>query len=82
MIDYQVRLIKFPPGRTKEAVTENEDGSYTIFIEQALSHEEQRKKFLHALSHILGNDFSKDDVHQIERTAHGIEISDELCPVI
>ena len=82
MIDYQVRLIKFPPGSTKEAVTENEDGSYTIFIEQALSREEQQEEFLHALSHILGNDFSKDDIHQIERTAHGMDLSEELCPII
>lgn len=70
MIDYQVRLISFPPGSIKETVAENEDGSYTIFIEQALSHEEQRKEFLHAMSHILGNDFSKRDIQQIELQAH------------
>lgn len=82
MIDYQVRLIQFPPGSIKEAVTENEDGSYTIFIEQALSHEEQQKKFLHALKHITGNDFSKEDVQIIETAAHWSAISEELCPVI
>lgn len=70
LIDYQIQLIKFPPGRVKEAVTENEDGSYTIFIEQNLSREEQQKKFLHALSHILKDDFSKENIHNIERIAH------------
>lgn len=82
MIDYQVRLIQFPPGRVKEAVTENEDGSYTIFIEQALSHEEQCKKFVHALKHILGDDFSKENVQEIEAAAHWSAFSEELCPAI
>ena len=27
MIDYQIQLINFPTGKTKESVTENEDGS-------------------------------------------------------
>lgn len=62
MIDYQVQLVKFPPGKASEAVTLNDDGSYTIFINKALSWENQQKKFLHALKHILGNDFEKKKV--------------------
>lgn len=71
MIDYQVRLINFPTGMAKEAVAENEDGTYTIFIEAALSHEEQKTKFLHAMKHILQSDFDKFNADQIELYAHG-----------
>ena len=44
LIDYQVHLINFPTGKTKEAVTENEDGSYTIFIEEKLSKDLEETK--------------------------------------
>lgn len=37
MIDYQVQLINFPDSKTRETVTPNIDGSYTIFIETSLS---------------------------------------------
>lgn len=72
MIDYQVRLIKFPSGKVKEAVTENEDGSYTIFIDDALSRYEQQSAFMHALRHICGNDFDGADAQKIEYNAHVI----------
>lgn len=78
MIDYQVRLINFPNPKTKETVTENDDGSYTIFIETSLSKKSQQEAFLHAMKHILGNDFDKVDVNKIERQAHNLESSAEL----
>lgn len=81
-IDYQVQLIQFPDTRTKETVVENEDGSYTIFIESSLDSIQQREAFLHALKHIVGNDFCKFDVNTIESEAHNLEFSVELCPVI
>lgn len=70
MIDYQVKLIQFPNNNVKESVVENEDGSYTIFIEASLSREMQQEYFAHAMRHIFGNDFSKDDVNKIEFDAH------------
>ena len=70
MIDYQVRLINFPPGKVREAVTENEDGSYTIFIEENLSQSERQREFLHAMRHIAGDDFSNNDIQSIEYDAH------------
>ena len=69
MIDYQVRLINFPPGNVREAVTENEDGSYTIFIEENLSQSERQREFLHAMKHIAGDDFSNNDIQLIEYDA-------------
>lgn len=82
IIDYQVRLIKFPSGKAKEAVTENEDGSYTIFIEESMSSVEQHKAFLHAMVHIIGNDFSDKDIQEIEKSAHDVDISRELYKIV
>lgn len=79
MIDYQVILIHFPSGKTKETVTENEDGSFTIFIEESLSKIEQRNVFLHAMKHILGDDFSKNDVNKIEKCRHNSDLFLEMC---
>lgn len=70
MIDYQVRLINFPSGNSREAVTENEDGTYTIFIDASLSLEGQQERFYHAMKHITGGDFSKEDLQEIEFNAH------------
>lgn len=79
-IDYQVQLIQFPDTKTKESVVLNEDGSYTIFIEASLSHETQQKAFKHAMEHILGEDFTKDNfADMIEFDAHNIEIAKEIC---
>ena len=81
-IDYQVQLVQFPETKTKETVVENEDGSYTIFIESSLDSIRQREAFLHAIKHIIGDDFYKYNVDDIETTAHNIGFSEELCKVI
>lgn len=67
MVDYQVVIMDFP---LPEAITKNEDESYTIFINARLSAEEQRKKFIHAMRHITGDDFYKVVVDEIELDAH------------
>ncbi len=69
-VDYNVQLIRFPTTKVHEAVTPNEDGSVTIFIDKNITYEEQKKRLLHALKHIQGNDFEKDDVQGIESDAH------------
>ena len=70
LIDYSVHFIKFPTGKVKETVVENEDGSFTIFIDKELNREMQEEAFSHAMKHILGDDFSKDNVNAIEFDAH------------
>lgn len=70
MIDYHVQFIQFPTNKVKESVVENEDGSYTIFIEASLSREMQQEAFEHAMIHILGDDFTKNDADKIEFEAH------------
>lgn len=66
-ISYQVILMDMT---VNEVVTENEDGSYTIFINSRLNYEKQMKSYLHAMKHITGDDFQKDDVQKIECIAH------------
>ena len=69
-IDYQIQLIQFPNNKVKESVVENEDGSYTIFIESSLSKDKQQDAFKHAMKHILGDDFTKYNIDKIEFDAH------------
>lgn len=57
------------PCNVHEAVTPCADG-YTIYINQKLSYEQRQKAFIHALKHIVGDDFSKTDVQSIEAQAH------------
>ena len=66
-IDYQIILLDMP---TNEAVTVNEDGSYTIFINARLNREQQIKSYYHAMKHIVGEDFEKKNVQEIEVLAH------------
>ena len=79
LIDYNVQLIQFPNKKVKETIVKNEDDSYTIFIDASLSSEEQRNAFIHAMKHIIGNDFDKEDADSIEYDAHNTEIALELC---
>lgn len=67
-ISYQVILMDMT---VNEVVTENEDGSYTIFINSRMNYEKQMKAYLHAMKHIVGDDFQKEDVQHIEYLAHG-----------
>lgn len=53
-----------------EQITANSDGSYTIFLNARLSHERQLEAYTHALRHIQGNDFEKENADQIEVKAH------------
>lgn len=58
----------------KGAVTPNEDGTYSIFINANQSDEGIMRTYYHELSHILNDDFEKDDVQQIEAEAHGRKV--------
>lgn len=55
---------------TNEAITENEDGSHTIFINNNLSMAKRLKAIRHAMKHIKENDFEKNDVQDIEYKRH------------
>lgn len=66
--DYQAF---FMDGMTvNEAITENEDGSFTIFINSNLCDSKRLKAINHAIRHITGRDFEKADAQEIEASAH------------
>lgn len=60
-----VHLIDLPTG-VKETVCKNEDDSYSIFLNAKCNYETHLKSYQHALRHIEGRDFDKDDVQEIE----------------
>lgn len=72
MADLNVQLLNFKSGKAREMVVPNEDGSYTIFINEQLSPEARMDAYNHALHHINNNDFTKDNVQIIESEAHNI----------
>lgn len=68
MIDYQIFYLDGM--KTNEAMTENEDGSYTIFVNENLCEKKRMLAVQHALKHIQGNDFGRLDIQEIESKAH------------
>lgn len=68
--DVNVFIENFPNTKEAEAITENPDGTYTIFLNARMSYERQLEAYQHALEHIQNNDFQKLDVQQIEAIAH------------
>ena len=53
-----------------EIITENEDGTYSVFLNARYSFEHQQESFAHACRHIERCDFENSDVQQIETEAH------------
>lgn len=70
-------LLNFPNTKEKEMITENADGSYTIFINAKFSYATQLAAYEHALKHINNHDFEKSDVQAIEAITHQATIADE-----
>lgn len=74
-MDEYVYLIPLP-GRIRETVSYNADGSHTILIRDDLPREEQLKAYAHARRHIEEYDFEKADVQEIEAEAHAKNTQD------
>ncbi len=53
-----------------EQVTQNHDGSYTVFLNARDSADMRMSSYEHAVGHILERDFEKVDVQEIEQFAH------------
>lgn len=66
--DYQIFFIDGM--KVNEVITENEDGSYTIFVNSNLCESKRLHAIRHAFKHIKGRDFSKEDVQEIEAHSH------------
>lgn len=69
MPDIFVRLADLPLS-INGLTAENDDGSYTVFINSRASSQQQHDAYEHELRHINGLDFEKSDVGDIERSAH------------
>ncbi len=67
--DINIQLIDMNT-KIREQVVENNDGSYTIFLNSRLNSEQQNDGYIHALKHILQLDFEKSNVDTIEYYAH------------
>lgn len=65
------------PESIRGRVVENEDSTYTIFINAKLSYEMQIHVYQHELKHIKNGDFEKTDVQQIEAIAHADQTTKE-----
>ena len=68
MIDYQIFYLDGM--KTNEAVTENEDGSFTIFVNNNLCESKRLLAIQHAIRHISGNDFGRAHGQEVECLAH------------
>ena len=80
MIDYYVRLVPFP-ATVEGAVVPNNDGSFDIYINEALSEERRRQTLEHELSHLRREHFYLDiPIDRIERQADGEYINEVLHP--
>ncbi len=67
--DIYVYLMDLPTSVRGRLVC-NEDGSFTIILNSRISYDAQLEAYHHELRHIQGNDFQKEDVQQIEASAH------------
>nr|DAT81722.1 MAG TPA: IrrE N-terminal-like domain [Caudoviricetes sp.] len=55
------------PYSVTSSVVENEDGSYTIYINSRMSYEKQLEGYEHELRHIMNNDLEYcNDVQKVE----------------
>ena len=75
--DKMVYVYKKPmPGYCHEMVTANSDGSFTVVINEALSAEQQKQAYEHAMCHICKGHFDFDcplTVEEMELQAHAQE---------
>ena len=78
MNEINVVLIPIRNYKFHEAVTENEDGSFTIFLNANLASNQIEAAYRHAMRHIQNNDFEKTDVQEIESEAHKSRTRGEL----
>lgn len=69
-MDFDFQIFLMDGMSVNEMVTENEDGSFTIFVNNNLCESKRMKAINHAISHIKNRDFEKENVQEIELSAH------------
>ena len=68
--DVFVYYVELPEG-VNETVTPC-NGGYNVCIDPRQSEEGVMRSYMHALRHIMENDFEKEDVNQLEKEAHTV----------
>lgn len=58
------------PTQVKGQTVKNDDGSYSVFLNTKLSHEQHLLTYAHELRHIEDGDFEKENVQDIEEQCH------------
>lgn len=72
MDDIYVKMINMDTC-IKEQVTQNQDGSYTIFLNVRHSFDTLMKSYLHAVEHIVNDDFDSElSADEIEEIRHAV----------
>lgn len=75
MKDVFVQMVDFKCYSVREAVTEDAEGNYIIFINSRLSPDIQKKAYLHALKHVQNDDFNSNvDISTLEYERHRNEV--------
>lgn len=69
MEDINIQIMNMDT-KIPEHLIKNDDDSYTIFLNARLSYENRIKSYHHALEHIKNNDFSRENVQEIESRTH------------
>jgi hypothetical protein len=64
--DYFVRVVDLPP-KVKALVAENDDGTYSIYLNAKNDKRKSLSSFLHEMEHIENNDFQNGKtIQQVE----------------
>ncbi|MCD8396129.1 MAG: hypothetical protein LUD12_02890 [Lachnospiraceae bacterium] len=71
MSDVFTALEDLPPSIAGYTVV-NPDDTYTIILNTRVTHERQLEAYQHEIRHIQEQDFEKEDVQEIESTAHNV----------
>ena len=67
---FHVYIVSFPTSHVRGCVRLDSDGFASIYINASLSYAEQKKVFLHELTHLVRNDFYNErSIEDVERIA-------------
>ena len=56
-VDYFIRVVDFPNWASRMCTVENEDGTYSVYLNGRYTHEQLLRRFPHEIAHMCGNHF-------------------------
>lgn len=60
--DYFIRLVQFPNRSADAVVVENDDGTYSVYMDSRLDREHHLEGYSHELEHMMRDDIYRSDV--------------------